>query len=58
MEFSVNLFTNIDNKILNSVRVFTFAFYIGKGKVIPLKAWTGPEDSRRLRLPYFKTIGI
>jgi hypothetical protein len=29
----------------------------GKGKAIPLQAWTGPEDSRRLRLPDFKTIG-
>jgi len=28
----------------------------GKGKAIPLKAWTGPEGSRRLRLPDFKTI--
>jgi len=28
-----------------------------KGKAIPLQAWTGPESSRRLRLPYFKTIG-
>jgi len=28
-----------------------------KGKVIPLKGWTGPEGSRRLRLPDFKTIG-
>ena len=28
-----------------------------KGKAIPLQAWTGPEVSRRLRLPYFKTIG-
>ena len=25
---------------------------------IPLQAWTGPEGSRRLRLPDFKTIGI
>jgi len=23
----------------------------------PVQAWTGPEDSRRLRLPDFKTIG-
>jgi hypothetical protein len=30
----------------------------GKGKAIPLQAWTGPEDDRRLRLPDFKTIGI
>jgi hypothetical protein len=26
-------------------------------KVIPLQAWTGPKDSRRLRIPDFKTIG-
>jgi hypothetical protein len=28
-----------------------------KGKAIPLQAWTGPEGSRRLRLPDFKAIG-
>jgi hypothetical protein len=28
------------------------------GKAIPLQAYTGPEVSRRLRFPYFKTIGI
>jgi len=26
------------------------------GKGIPLQAWSGPEVSRRLRLPDFKTI--
>ena len=26
-------------------------------KAIPLEAWTGPEVSRRLRLPNFITIG-
>jgi hypothetical protein len=31
--------------------------YSCKGKAIPLQAWTGPEGSRRLRLPDFKTIG-
>jgi hypothetical protein len=31
--------------------------YKGKRKVTPLQAWTGPEDSRRLRFPHFKTIG-
>jgi len=25
-------------------------------KAIPLEAWRGPEGSRRLRLPDFKTI--
>jgi hypothetical protein len=27
------------------------------GKAIPLQAWTGPEDSRRLRFPDSKIIG-
>jgi hypothetical protein len=39
----------------------SFAIYkllvIGKGKSITLQDWTGPEGSRRLRLPDFKTIG-
>jgi hypothetical protein len=29
----------------------------GKGKAIPLQALTGPEGSRRMRLPDFKTNG-
>jgi len=28
-----------------------------KGKAISIQAWTGPEGSRKLRLPDFKTIG-
>jgi hypothetical protein len=31
--------------------------FSGYGKAIPLQALTGPEGSRRLRLPDFKTIG-
>jgi hypothetical protein len=27
------------------------------GKAMPFQAWTGPEGSRSLRLPDFKTIG-
>jgi hypothetical protein len=30
---------------------------IGKGKAIPLQALTGPEGSRRMRLPDLKTTG-
>jgi hypothetical protein len=30
---------------------------LGNGKAILLQALTGPEGSRRLRLPDFKTIG-
>jgi hypothetical protein len=33
------------------------AYAKGTGKAIPLQAWTGPEGSRRLRLPDFMTIG-
>jgi hypothetical protein len=29
----------------------------GKGKTIPLYVWTGPEISRWLSLPDFKTVG-
>jgi len=29
----------------------------GKGKAIPLQAWTGSEGSWRMRLSDFKTIG-
>jgi hypothetical protein len=31
--------------------------YTSKGKAIQYQAWTGPEGSRRLRPPEFKTIG-
>jgi len=27
-----------------------------KGKSVPLQAWTGPEGSRKLRLPDFMTM--
>jgi hypothetical protein len=27
----------------------------GKGKGLPLQAWSGPEGSRKLRFPYFMT---
>jgi hypothetical protein len=33
------------------------SMYHLKGKAIPLWALTGPEGSRKLRLPDFKTIG-
>jgi len=27
----------------------------GKGKEVPLQAWSGPEDSRKLRFPDYVT---
>jgi hypothetical protein len=43
----VNLFTAITGNFITTV----------KGKAIPVLDWTGPEGSRWLRLPDFKTIG-
>jgi hypothetical protein len=34
-----------------------FYTHKSKGKAIPVRAWTGPEGSRKLRLPDFKAIG-
>jgi hypothetical protein len=34
---------------------FGLLFCIGKGKAVPLQAWTGPEGSRKLRFPDFVT---
>jgi len=37
--------------------VVVVVLVVEKSKAIPLQAWTDPEDSRRTRLPNFKTIG-
>ena len=47
---------NIIFGVKNKIREVLFKCK-GKGKAIPLQAWGGPEGSRRLRLPDFKTIG-
>jgi len=48
-------------KIYSSLLLYVLSVK-GKGKgtdkAIPVQAWTGPEGSRKLRLPDFKTIGI
>jgi hypothetical protein len=30
---------------------------VSKSRSIPLQAWTGPEGSRRMRIPDLKTVG-
>jgi hypothetical protein len=40
----------------NILVVFDRNYYV-KGKTIPLQPWTGPEGSRRLKLPDFGTVG-
>jgi len=42
---------------VGSAFVSTRAGTVIKDKAVPLQAWTGPEGSRKLRLPDFKTIG-
>jgi hypothetical protein len=47
--------------IFSALLLFLIRFIIfqdkAKVKAISLQAWTGPEGSRRLRLPDFKTVG-
>jgi len=42
-----------DMLILN-VTIYKYMYHL---KATPLQAWTGPEGSRRLTLPDFKTVG-
>jgi len=43
---------------MRALKTNLHALYTGKkGRAILLQAWTGPEGSRRLSLPDFKTIG-
>jgi hypothetical protein len=39
------------------LRQMYYCFIRHAGKAIPLKAWTGPDGLRRLRIPDFKTVG-
>ena len=61
--FSVRVELNCCNKYCAPVyrteqgRFEIRILYKLEGKAIPWQAWTGPQSSRRLRLPNFKTIG-
>ena len=35
--------------------VYLYPISKGKGKAVPLQAWSGPEGSRKLRFPDFMT---
>jgi hypothetical protein len=43
--------------LLSNILRYIIIVLMVTGKAIPLQALTGPEGSRRLRLPDFKTIG-
>ena len=41
--------------LFHSKRVVQYRLILGKGKAVPVQAWTGPEGSRKLRFPDFVT---
>ena len=55
--FSLQLLSETFVILRRSERDMVKNVYWCSCKAIPLQAWTGPEGSRRLRLPDFKTIG-
>ena len=52
---SPSIVTIVSEELAATIFRAVYQQYI-KGKAIPLQAWTGPEGSRRFRLPDFKTI--
>ena len=38
-----------------NIRFLGWEFIKGKGKAVPLQAWSGPEGSRKLKFPDFMT---
>jgi hypothetical protein len=48
--------TPLNSEEYQRIRNYRF-MNMQKSKAIPLQAWTGPEGSRRLRLPVLNTIG-
>jgi len=57
--YKYNFVFAIDKINRHRMAIYTSSIRIVKvkGKAIPLQAWTGPEGSRRMRLPDFMTIG-
>ena len=56
-QHSDNNVHNTHTHTLTHTHTHTYIYIYMKGKAIPLQIWTGPEGSKRLRLPDFKTIG-
>jgi hypothetical protein len=40
---------------VSGIRKVKFSIGKGKGKAVPLQAWSGPDGSRKLRFPDFMT---
>jgi len=43
-------------KTINIYKVNNILIYKVKGKAVPLRTWSGPEGSRKLRFPGFVTM--
>jgi len=39
-----------------NVCIYKYVTVKGKGKAVPLQAWSGPEGSRKLRFPDYMTM--
>ena len=48
---------NSGTGVHKSAHIRATKFCTVEGKAIPLQVWTGPEGSRSLMLPKFKTVG-
>jgi len=49
------LIISVERLFFNLLFHFNCVGYRGKGKAVPLQAWSGPEGSRKLRFPDFMT---
>jgi hypothetical protein len=56
-DYIVYYLHDVGNLFKATARSLILPLIKAKGKAIPLQALTGPEGSRRLRLPDFKTMG-
>ena len=60
---NISLWTNLTSRVFVEIRQnrensrVVYSLYIGKGKgkAVPLQAWSDPEGSRKLRFPDFMT---
>ena len=53
----VSILVGEEEEEFKIIIIIIIIIIIKQNKTIPLQAWTGPEGSRRLRLPDYKTIG-
>jgi len=55
LKFRIKLNPHISTRLENNLPPDT-AKKKGKGKAVPLQAWSGPEGSRKLRFPDYRMV--